>query len=89
MERFKRKYGRNKRLAMFFIIRRAYESLLSARLHGKQVSIMAEEKLRSAGRQIEGVMMRNKSKVAIAIRQGEGNIMSEKEYRSPSERYPF
>lgn len=39
---------------------------------------------------IEGVMMRNKSKVAIAVRQEKGNIIvQKKEYRSPSERYPF
>ncbi|HHT46113.1 MAG TPA: DUF1385 domain-containing protein [Firmicutes bacterium] len=52
---------------------------------------MAEEKLLIGGQAvIEGVMMRNKSKVAIAIRQGEGNIVvQKKEYRSPSERYPF
>ena len=47
---------------------------------------MAEEKLLIGGQAvIEGVMMRNKSKVAIAIRQGEGNIVvQKKEYRSPS-----
>ena len=52
---------------------------------------MSEEKILIGGQAvIEGVMMRNKSKVAVAVRQGEGNIVvHNKEYRSPAERYPF
>jgi len=39
---------------------------------------------------IEGVMMRNRASVAVAVRQGEGSIVVQKKtFRSVGERYPF
>ncbi|MDO9534137.1 MAG: DUF1385 domain-containing protein [Bacillota bacterium] len=52
---------------------------------------MTEEKHNIGGQAvIEGVMMRNKSQVAIAVRQGEGGIsVQKKTYNSFGERYSF
>jgi uncharacterized protein YqhQ len=58
----------------------------------KQVYLkVAEERLSIGGQAvIEGVMMRNKANVAVAVRQEKGNIFVQKmQFHSISERYPF
>ena len=52
---------------------------------------MAEERLSIGGQAvIEGVMMRNKANVAVAVRQEKGNIFVQKmQFHSISERCPF
>ena len=52
---------------------------------------MAEERLSIGGQAvIEGVMMRNKANVAVAVRQEKGNIFVQKmQFHSISERYPL
>jgi uncharacterized protein YqhQ len=52
---------------------------------------MSKEKLLVGGQAvIEGVMMRNKTNVAIAVRQDKGTIfVQKKHFRSVSEQYPF
>lgn len=52
---------------------------------------MAEERLSIGGQAvIEGVMMRNKANVAVAVRQEKGNIFVHKtQFHSIGERYPF
>ncbi|RJX27750.1 MAG: DUF1385 domain-containing protein [Dethiobacter sp.] len=52
---------------------------------------MREEKLHIGGQAvIEGVMMRNKSNIAIAVRRDKGTIfVQKKHFHSVSERYPF
>lgn len=57
----------------------------------KRVGLMPQEKLNIGGQAvIEGVMMRNRSQVAIAVRQPEGSITVHEQYfRSFSERFPL